>query len=139
METTIFEKIVNREILAHIVYEDDHSLAFLDIKPKVLGHTLVITKKPFRNLLEIDEETLGEYSKALQKVASAVKKGLNADGLNIVTNIEPSAGQEVFHAHSHIIPRFENDNLDLNPGKHEEYASQEEMEEYAEKIKSLLI
>lgn len=134
MEKTIFEKIVDKEIPAEIVYEDDYSLAFLDIKPKKLGHTLVITKKPFRTLLEVDDLDMAEYSKTIKKVADAVKKGLQTDGLNIITNIEKAGGQDIFHAHTHIIPRFKNDNLDLNPGTHEAYDSSNQMEEYRKKI-----
>lgn len=138
MEKTIFEKIIDREIPASIVYEDDNFLAFLDIKPKKLGHILVITKKPYRNFLSTEDEVLGEYFSVVKKVANAVKNSLKADGINIVINNEPAANQEVFHTHTHIIPRFVNDNLDLSPGTHEEYSNPEQMEEYKEKIISAL-
>jgi histidine triad (HIT) family protein len=138
MEQTIFEKIINREIPAHIVYEDEHTFAILDIKPKKLGHTLVITKKPYRNLLEIPDEVLEHYSKTIKKVSLAVKNALNSDGLNVTVNIESAGWQEVFHSHVHIIPRFHGDNMDLNPGTHEAYSSPEEMKEYADKIKAYL-
>lgn len=137
-EKTIFEKIVSGEIPSSKIYEDDNFYAFLDIKPKSLGHALVIPKKPFKNLLEIDDKTLEEYLKIIQKVAKATKIGLKADGFNIIMNNEPAAGQEVFHAHTHIIPRFNNDNLDLNPGTHKDYSGVKEIEEYKNKIISNL-
>jgi histidine triad (HIT) family protein len=138
MDKTIFEKIIDKTIPAHIVYEDENTFAILDIKPKKLGHTLVITKKPYRNLLEIPDEILETYSKTIKKVSVAVKKALNSDGLNVTINIESAGWQEVFHSHVHIIPRFTGDDLDLNPGTHEAYSSQNEMKEYADKIKAYL-
>lgn len=138
MEKTIFEKILDKEIPGSMIYEDEHSFAILDIKPKKLGHTLVITKKPFRNMLEIEDSVMGNYFNSTKKVSNAIKKALNCDGLNIIINIEPAGGQEVFHAHTHIIPRFINDKLDLNPGEHENYKNEEEMEDFKNKIISAL-
>lgn len=138
MDKTIFEKIISGEIPAEIVYEDENSFAILDIAPKSLGHTLVIPKSPYRTFLEIPQSKLGQYFTAMQKVAQAVKDGLKADGLNIVFNTEAAAGQEVFHVHAHVIPRYENDRTDMNPGTHQTYSSPDEMKEYAEKIKACL-
>lgn len=134
MQKTIFEKIVDREIPASIVYENQDFLAFLDIQPKVLGHTLVIPKKPFKNLLEIPEELAGGYLHTIKKVAKGVQKGLQADGFNLVMNNDPAAHQEIPHAHIHIIPRFENDSVDMNPGTHAAYESDEQKENYRTKI-----
>lgn len=134
MEKTIFEKIVDREIPANIVWENDNFLAFLDIEPKTLGHTLVIPKKPYKNLLEIPDEIAGEYLKTIRNTAKAVKNALDADGFNIIMNNEPAGHQEVFHAHTHIIPRFNNDGVNIAPGTHQKYESKEQMEEYREKI-----
>ena len=85
---TIFEQIIDREIPATIVYEDDYTLAFLDIAPVNIGHTVVIPKKHFKNLYEIDTETLHHIADTVQKVAIAIKKALNADGINIEQNNE---------------------------------------------------
>lgn len=108
-EKTIFEKIVAGEIPCYKVYEDSETFAFLDINPSQYGHTLVITKQPFKNIYEIPGEIAGQLFQTVQKIAAAVKKATESDGINIVMNNESAAGQIVFHAHIHIIPRFEND------------------------------
>lgn len=136
MEQTIFEKIINRTIPAHIVYEDADTIAILDINPTTLGHTLVIPKTVSRTFLEMHPDTLGQYFAVVQKVAQAIKDSLNLDGCNIVLNVEHAGGQEVFHTHTHIIPRHEGKQVPLNAGHHEAYSSPEEMQEYADKIKA---
>ena len=138
MTTTIFEKIINREIPASIVYEDEFVIAILDIKPKSLGHTLVIPKKVSRTILEMNPDMLGQYFTIVQKIAQAIKDSLSADGLNIVLNVEEAGGQEVFHTHTHIIPRYTGTLVTLNTPEHQTYSSPEEMQEYADKIKVCL-
>lgn len=139
MEQTIFEKIINRTIPAYIVYEDDQTIAILDNNPTKLGHTLVIPKTVSRTFLEMDSRSLGQYFEIVQKIADAIKKSLTADGLNIVINIEPAGGQEVFHIHVHIIPQYIGKHVGLNIGHHETYSSPQEMEEYTERIKAYLV
>jgi len=109
MEETIFSKIIRHEIPADIVYEDDTVIAFLDIKPINPGGTLVVPKKWSRNILDIDTETWGEVMEVVRILASAVKKAMHAEGVNIVMNNEPVGNQLIFHSHVHIIPRHEND------------------------------
>ncbi len=138
MQPTIFEKIITREILASVVYEDSKTIAILDIKPKSLGHTLVIPKTVSRTILEMDSDSLGQYFAVVQKVAQAIKSSLNADGLNIVLNVEEAGGQEIFHTHTHIIPRYTGTLVTLNTPEHQTYSSPEEMNEYVEKIKAYL-
>lgn len=133
-EKTLFEKIIAGEIPCNKIYEDDFTFAFLDINPNNPGHTLVIPKKPFKNIYEIDEETVGALIKTAQKIAIAVKKAVASDGIKIIMNNEAASGQIVFHAHIHIIPRFENDNWPKNY-KYDEVES----EEVAEKIRAELI
>lgn len=112
MQDTIFAKIIRREIPAEIIYEDEETLAFLDIAPVNEGHTLVVPKKPFRNLLDdVDEGTLLALMKTVKKVADAVKKATGAGGINVVANNEAAAGQVVFHLHFHVIPRFADDRV----------------------------
>jgi histidine triad (HIT) family protein len=112
MEDTVFAKIIRREIPAEIVYEDEETLAFLDIAPTNPGHTLVVPKKPFRNLLDdVDDATLLSLMKTVKKVASAVQKATGATGVNVVVNNEAAAGQIVFHLHFHVIPRFADDRV----------------------------
>ena len=136
MSSTIFEKIINKEIPSHVVYEDKDTIAILDINPKALGHTLIIPKTVSRTLLEMKPEMLGQYFTVVQKVAQAIKDSLKASGANIVLNIEEAGGQEVFHTHTHIIPRFDNDEILLNSGSHATYSSEEQIREYADLIKS---
>jgi len=117
MEDTIFMKIIRREIPADIVYEDEYTLAFLDVKPMNPGHTLVVPKKFVRNIFDVDDETLAIVMRTARKVALALRETLGAEGVNINNNNELAAGQIVFHYHIHIIPRFANDGIVLQHGK----------------------
>lgn len=121
MERTIFEKIIAREIPANIIYEDEDTLAFLDIAPNNPGHTLVIPKVHARNLLDISEESWLAVMRTVRKLAPIIKEAVDADGINLAMNNESAAGQVVFHAHVHIIPRHEGDGFTHFPqGKYEE-------------------
>lgn len=108
-EKTLFEKIIDSEIPSDKLYEDEYTYAFLDISPNVKGHCLVIPKKPFKNIYEIEQQEGAYLLQAIRKVSSIMKEILNADGINILMNNDAPAGQEVFHAHFHILPRFEGD------------------------------
>ncbi len=112
---TIFTKIINREIPAHIVYEDELVLAFLDISPVNHGHTLIIPKEPFVNIFDADPEIFAHMHKVGQKIANALKATGLADGVNLVTNNGEAAGQEVFHSHLHVIPRHSGDKAFQKP------------------------
>ncbi len=105
-EDTVFAKIIRREIPAHVVYEEDETLAFLDINPNNKGHTLVIPKKRIRNIFDADDATLAAVMRTIRKITPAIRDAVHADGVNIHSNHEAAAGQEVFHLHFHIIPRF---------------------------------
>ena len=105
--SNIFAKILRGEIPSHKVYEDDHSIAFMDVMPQAPGHVLVLPKQPSRNLLDASPEALSQVIRVVQKVANAVKDAFDADGVYIAQFNEPSAGQTVFHLHVHIIPRYE--------------------------------
>lgn len=137
MNDTIFTKIINKEIPAHIVYEDDMVLAFLDIKPINHGHTLVIPKKPFINIFDGDPETLAYMIKISQKLSQTLKNSGLADGVNIIINNGEVAGQEVFHSHIHIVPRLLGDNAFQTP-KHIENP-EEKFKEISELIKKTLV
>lgn len=132
----IFCKIVAKgEIPSTNVYENENVLAFLDIGPTNKGHTLVIPKRHYENLLDTPDDDLKEVMLAVKKVAAAVIKGVEADGFNIQMSNKEAAGQVVPHAHVHIIPRFNDDGLKLWPqGKYEEG----EIQDIADKIKSFL-
>ncbi|HDC5613869.1 TPA: HIT family protein [Staphylococcus aureus] len=109
MSETIFGKILTGEIPSFKLYEDDYVYAFLDISQVTKGHTLLIPKKASANIFETDEETMKHIGAALPKVANAIKRAFNPDGLNIIQNNGEFADQSVFHIHFHLIPRYEND------------------------------
>ncbi|MBI2545842.1 HIT family protein [Candidatus Woesearchaeota archaeon] len=136
METCIFCKIVKGEIPSSKVYEDNEFLAFLDIGPIHKGHTLLIPKEHHEDLFTMPDNLLELMSGILKKVGAAVMKGTKADGINVGMNNKPAAGQIVFHAHYHIIPRFKGDGLRHWPqGK---YENPEEMQKYSDIIKQNL-
>ena len=111
----IFCKIVSGIIPSYKVYEDEDTLAFLDIAPVNYGHTLVIPKKHYKNFEEIPEEELCKLMKTVKKVGLAVKEQLCALGYNACVNNDPIAGQIIPHIHFHIIPRAEGDGIKLWP------------------------
>ena len=102
----IFAKILRGEAPAFKVFEDDHSLAFMDVMPQVDGHTLVIPKFPAENLLDTDPVVLGETIKTVQRVGGAVQAAFAAPGFMLAQLNGSAAGQTVFHLHFHIMPRF---------------------------------
>jgi histidine triad (HIT) family protein len=120
----IFEKIIAREVPADIVYEDETVIAFLDISPIRKGHTLVVPKKKFENIFDGDPETLEHMIRAAQKIARALVHATGAHGVNILMNNGHAAGQDVPHAHMHIIPRFKRGEAFSVPD-HEKYESGE--------------
>ena len=103
----IFGKILRGEIPAHKVYEDEHSVAFMDVMPQGEGHTLVIPKAPSRGLLDAEPQTLGAVIGTVQRVGRAVKAAFKADGLTLFQYNEPAGGQTVFHLHFHLVPRHD--------------------------------
>ncbi|UTD28792.1 HIT family protein [Bradyrhizobium sp. WD16] len=102
----IFAKILRGEIPCYKVYEDDHTLAFLDIMPRSIGHTLVIPKAPARNVLDIAPEDFAHVARTAHKIAGAAKRAFNADGITIQQFSEQAGGQAVFHLHIHVMPRM---------------------------------
>ena len=106
-EKCIFCKIARKEKDASIIYEDAEIMAFMDIRPVSEGHALIIPKKHYSDIFDTPEELLGVAHKITKKVAAAVKKTTKADGISIVQQNGKAAGQEVFHLHIHVIPRFE--------------------------------
>lgn len=134
MAETIFQKIIDGEVPADKVYETDQVLAFLDIKPVHKGHTLVIPKTAVQDIFTLGDEDAAHVMRAIVVVANAVKQATDAPGVNIVSNNGSAAGQEVFHLHFHIIPRFEKG--ELHPLPHTAYESDDERAEYARKIMS---
>lgn len=115
MDNCIFCKIAAGEIPSYKIYEDDEVLAFLDIAPVNPGHVLVIPKKHFRNLEDINEEELCKLMIVIKKIGQAIKDGLGVEGYNVIENNDPVAGQIINHLHFHIIPRRTDDGLGLWP------------------------
>ena len=101
----IFAKILRGEIPCVKVYEDAHTLAFMDVMPQAEGHTLIIPKEPAENLLDLSEEGAKAVIATTQKVARAVKTALEAPGIYLMQLNGAPAGQTVFHVHFHVIPR----------------------------------
>ncbi|HEY0948363.1 MAG TPA: HIT family protein [Candidatus Paceibacterota bacterium] len=134
-ENGVFMKIVRRELPAHIVYENDKTLAFLSTGPVEPGHTLVIPKVPFRNVFDIDQEYFAAVMETVRRIAPAVRDAVGAKGVHINSNHEPEAGQEVFHLHMHIVPRHERESFEFWPNAKYEDG---EAEAVAEKIRNEL-
>jgi histidine triad (HIT) family protein len=103
----IFARILRGELPCVRVYEDTHALAFMDIMPRVEGHTLVIPKTPARNILDVPSAALQGLMPAVQRVARAVKTAFDAEGIALHQFNEPAGGQVVFHLHFHVLPRWE--------------------------------
>ncbi|MBE6136829.1 MAG: HIT family protein [Erysipelotrichaceae bacterium] len=119
MYMCIFCKIINGEIPSKKIYEDEDIVAILDISQATKGHTLVLPKKHFANILEIEDY---EYLKVMDRVkdlASVITKTFNASGVNILNNCGETAGQTVMHFHVHIIPRYENTDVKIEFTSHE--------------------
>lgn len=117
MSDCIFCKIVKGEIPCFKIYEDESVLAFLDIFPANVGHTLIIPKKHRRDLFDIEEKEIERVGVVAKKVALKYKKELNMDNCNIIHSTGQYSGQEVFHFHMHLVPRYENDGLNVWHGK----------------------
>jgi histidine triad (HIT) family protein len=103
----IFARILRGELPCHKVYEDEHVFAFLDIMPRVPGHTLVLPKAPARNILDIKPDDYAHVARGAKKIAAAAMKAFNADGITIQQFNEPAGGQVVFHLHMHVMPRHD--------------------------------
>ncbi|KQU51249.1 HIT family hydrolase [Bosea sp. Leaf344] len=111
--SNVFAKILRGELPSHTVYEDEATLAIMDIMPRADGHVLVIPKAACRNLLDAPAEALAAVAATTQKLARAVKAGFGADGVTIQQFNEAAGGQVVFHLHVHVMPRH--DGVALRP------------------------
>lgn len=129
----IFAKILRGEIPSHKVYEDEDTIAFLDIMPRADGHTLIVPKTACRNLLDCPADVLEKTIKVAQKIAHATMKAFAAEGITLQQFSESAGGQEVFHLHFHVIPRHED-----VPLRERKMADQELLRQNAEKIRAVL-
>ncbi len=133
--SSIFTKIINKEIPAQIIYEDEYTVAFLDAFPVHNGHVLVVPKNEKANMFESSEEDMNHVFATVRKLGPIIQKITNADGLNVTSNIGEAAGQSVFHTHVHIVPRFKDDGLKMWPQKQ---GDPEELEKIANQIRSVI-
>lgn len=104
-ERNVFARILRGEAPAHVVYEDAHSVAFMDLMPQVDGHTLVVPRAPAEDLFDIEPDALAQLIRATQHVARGVRAAFDAHGVMIAQLSGAAAGQTVFHLHFHILPR----------------------------------
>ena len=135
-EDCIFCKIVDKKIPAEIVYENNNTIAFLDISPASKGHTLVISKKHSKIISDMADKDLNDLILTVKNLSSILLK-FNK-GVNLVQSNGKEAGQEVFHVHFHLIPRSENDNLDVGRWNSHKYKDEKERKAVANKIRSFV-
>ena len=131
-EKTIFQKIIAREIPADILFEDESSIAFLDINPVSEGHTLLVSKEPYVWMQDVPDNLLGQLFTRVKKLMTAMKQGLGCDFVQISV-----VGKDVPHFHIHLIPRYMEDKLESWGTK--KYTSDEEKLSYVNKIKEALL
>jgi histidine triad (HIT) family protein len=137
MSDCVFCKIVAGQIPSTRVFEDEHTLAFMDLGHVNPGHTLVAVKKHAANVFELDETQAEAIARAIVKISRALKKTFDPEGLSVYQANGKAAGQTVFHYHVHLLPRYAGDGMELvwpvkNPPR-------EKLEEYAAKIRGGLV
>ena len=135
MNECLFCKIARKEIPSGVVYEDAHTLAFLDHLPTAPGHTLVIPKKHATNIFDTSAETLARTMETVRKISPAVRDAVGGKGVHVNSNHGEAAGQIVMHLHFHIIPRHSRSEFEFWPQQPYEEGA---LETIAEKIKSAL-
>lgn len=131
----IFAKVLRGELPSHKIYEDDDTLAFLDIMPRSEGHVLVVTKEKATDLFDVSPQALAKLMAVVQKLSPRIQEAVGADGVLIAQFNGAAAGQTVFHLHVHIIPRKEGTELKPHAGI---MADQAQLTATAEKIKKKL-
>lgn len=135
-DSNVFAKILRGELPAERLYEDEHTLAIMDIMPRGDGHCLVIPKAPARNVLDADTDSLGAVAASTQRLAQAVMKAFDADGVTVQQFNEAAGGQVVFHLHVHVIPRFDGVAMKPHTGAMEDV---EVLKRNAQKIRAALV
>ena len=136
-ENNVFALILQGKIPSATLYEDAHTLAFLDIQPQSSGHSLVISKwSKARNILEIEEEALCQVMGTARKVAIALRKALSPDGFHIGQFNGGDTGQTVFHLHVHVVPRWKGGPMSFSAHAQGNFADKAEMEILAEQIRA---
>ena len=113
MEDCIFCKIVEKKVACKLIYEDEDTMAFLDINPGAPGHTLVIPKKHYQTIFEMPDDEACKFFGTVKKISNAIDKVIQPDGVNLFQNNRSAAGQVINHIHFHIFPRFHGDAIDF--------------------------
>lgn len=134
-ENNIFAKILRGEAPAHKVYEDEETFAFMDIMPMAEGHTLVIPREPAVNMFDLSEDAAAAMIRTTRKLSHAVRAAFDPEGVICAQFSGAPAGQTVFHIHFHIIPRWQNVEMNLHARK---MADQDVLAEHAQRIISNL-
>ena len=134
-DQNIFAKILRGEAPAHTVYENDDCVAFLDVMPQSVGHTLVLPRAPAENLFDLDAADLASLIRCVQHVARGVREAFGPDGIRLMQFNGAAAGQTVSHLHFHIVPCYEGKPLGRHGGS---MAKTEILEQHAEKLRSAL-
>ncbi len=118
-DNCIFCKIIAGEIPSTTVYEDENFKAILDVNPAARGHVIILPKKHAANIFELEEDDAAKIFPVAAKIATALKKTYQCDGVNVLQNNGEAAGQTVFHLHVHVIPRYKGDDINImwNPGE----------------------
>jgi histidine triad (HIT) family protein len=131
----IFCNVAKHEIEANVIYEDEHTLAFLDRNPRNPGHTLVIPKEHYETIFEMPEEDIAHIYRVVKKISKPLKKAVEADGINVIQSNIVSQG--VHHFHTHVLPRFWDDGIPIVWESHRAMDKAELMA-IAEKVKRLI-
>ena len=134
MEDCVFCRIAQGKEWAAVVWSDEDHIAFMDRYPASRGHTLVAPKRHYRDLLEMGEDDVGRLFASVARVAKAVQRALSPAGINVLQNNGSAAGQVIFHAHVHIIPRYGNPE-GLHPRSGRMRVTEEELMEVADLIR----
>ena len=113
VEDCIFCKILAGELSAETLQEDEHAVAFMDINPWTRGHAVVVARRHSRNLYEIEDEDLERTTVAAKRLALTMRDRLACDGVNLLNSCEAAAWQTIWHFHIHVIPRYDDDPLEL--------------------------
>lgn len=131
MKDCLFCKIINGEIPCHKIFEDEFTFAFLDIADDFEGHTLIVPKQHFNSILDCNKETLNKVMETVQKISNHYVQNCGYDGVNVLNNSGECAHQSVHHLHMHVVPRKNNDNLNM-------YAKQEKKNSNFQKLAETL-
>ncbi|HKY82927.1 MAG TPA: HIT family protein [Sphingobium sp.] len=134
-----FSLILQGKLPSTKLYEDEHTLAFLDIQPQSRGHSLVISKwSKARNILDVEDEALAQVMATVKKVATALRKALDPDGIHVAQFNGAPAGQTVYHLHFHIVPRWKGGPLGFSAHAAGDFADAAELAALADQIRAHL-